>query len=162
MNIFRNQYFLSVNLTAPERALEPAVAALGERYRTQWLFARYRHIADFVLLDRKIIIEVDGASHSKPEQIRKDLLHTIALEQDGWKVVRCTNEEAMSAPYVTLAECLGHRLTARPTLEELHKALGLLGPAPVRKRAKRRKSELAPPPKKARASRKRAPVQTPQ
>ena len=148
MNLFKNWYFLSKNLTVAERALEPAVAALGERYRSQWLFPRLYHIADFVLVDRRVIIEVDGASHKDPKQRYKDLTRTIALEQDGWKVVRCSNEEAIKSPFVTVADCIGHRVTTRPSLEELRTALGQLPPLPARKRATRRKSVTALPPKK--------------
>lgn len=155
MNPFKAWYFLSNNQTTPEKTLEPAIAALGERYRAQWLFPRIHHIADFVLLDRKVIIEVDGASHKDPKQRYKDLIHTIYLEEAGWQVVRCTNEEVMKSPYVTLSELLHFRLNHRPTLEELRMALGQLPPPPARKRAKPRKSEPAPSPKKApRASRK--------
>ena len=144
--IFRNWYYLSVNTTPAERALEPAIAALGERYRSQWLFPRFRHIADFVLLDRKVIIEVDGASHDAPEQQRKDILHTLALHELGYAVVRVPNAEALAQPKAII-ESLDARVKARPTVPELQAALAAL-PAPPPKKSKRQKprpSKKAPP-----------------
>ncbi len=96
--LFAYWYRLSAYPTGPEEALEPAIAALGERYRAQHLFAGLKHIADFALLDRKIIIEVDGDSHLKPLQMEKDLKHTMALQALGWTVFRCSNEQAKANP----------------------------------------------------------------
>lgn len=97
--IYGYWYRLSAYPTGPERSLEPAVAALGEPYRAQHLFVALKHIADFALLRRKIIIEVDGASHQLPAQMKKDLEHTIALQALGWTVVRISNEWAERDPY---------------------------------------------------------------
>lgn len=148
MFLFKNWYWLYSNLTEPELALEPAIAALGKRYRAQHLFAGLKHIVDFALLDDKIIIEVDGSSHTKPDQIRKDLEHTIKLESMGWRVVRCSNEAAKANPEHTLRLLLTDGLNHRPSLEELRARLLALGPAPVRVRTKRR----ARKPKSPRAS----------
>lgn len=121
--MLRNWARLAMNPTESEKALEPAVARLGERYRAQWPFFGLGLIADFVLLDRKIVIEVDGPSHSKPEQRMKDLWHTIQLERAGWAVVRCTNDEAKGHPDVTVADLIGNRLTHRIKLTELEQQL---------------------------------------
>jgi very-short-patch-repair endonuclease len=95
--------------TEAEKAIEPAIASLGERYRSQHPFFALRHIADFVLLDRKLIIEVDGKSHSAPKQIKKDLEHTIALKALGYEVIRVTNEQAMAAPWETVLAALSQK-----------------------------------------------------
>lgn len=143
--IFRNWFFLANNLTPSERALEPAIAALGKPYRAQWLFPRFRHIVDFLLLDSKTIIEVDGASHEKPEQRRKDIIHTLALEGMGYKVVRVSNAEAEADPFGVIAT-LADRVAARPSHEALREALAAL-PEPPPKKSKRKP---APRAKKAR------------
>lgn len=84
--------------TAAEAALEPAIAALGERYRHQYPFWGLKYFADFALLDRKLIIEVDGASHDKPAQKEKDLKHSLEALKLGWVVVRTTNELCLKDP----------------------------------------------------------------
>lgn len=84
--------------TAAEAALEPAIAKLGERYRHQYPFWGLKYFADFALLDRKLIIEVDGASHDTPKQKEKDLLHELAVLELGWRVVRISNEAALANP----------------------------------------------------------------
>lgn len=81
--------------TAAEAALEPAIAKLGERYRHQYPFWGLKYFADFALLDRKLIIEVDGASHDNPRQKEKDLQHALQVLELGWRIVRLTNEAAL-------------------------------------------------------------------
>lgn len=132
-------------MTPSELALEPAIAALGERYRAQHPFLKHKHFADFALLDRKRIIEVDGDSHDTPRQKYKDLQHMIALKADGWDVIRVTNDAAKVAPVETVKAAL----TAIPqTAEQLEAALARLlrdypelsvPPAKRSKRTKRRK-----------------------
>lgn len=92
--------------TAAEAALEPAIAALGERYRHQYPFWNLKYFADFALLDRKIIIEVDGDSHNTPRQKEKDLLHELAVLELGWRIVRVSNEAALANPSQALKVAL--------------------------------------------------------
>lgn len=111
---------LYANPTKSEIALEPAIAALGEPYRAQHPFFGLKHIADFVLLRRKLIIEVDGSSHDTPVQKKKDLEHTIALKALGYEVVRITNEQAQAIPVEIVSDCL----TRTPqTIQQLQTAL---------------------------------------
>lgn len=131
MNLFRNWYYLSANMTAPEESLEVEIARLGERYRSQWLFPRIYHIADFVLLDRKIVVEVDGASHLTPVQIRKDLVHSIELERMGYAVVRVSNKDALENPR-GVVDMLYYLCSTRPSLPELQEALAALPLPPAR------------------------------
>lgn len=112
-------------MTEPERALEPAVAALGGRYRAQWLFmglpTKSRiYIADFALLDHKVIIEVDGDSHNDPKQKHKDLENAVAMHGLGWHIYRVANEEAKRRPAEVVADALRQTRTG---LEELQASL---------------------------------------
>lgn len=116
-------YRLYHNMTPSEVALEPAIAALGERYRSQHPFLKHKLFADFALLDRKLIIEVDGASHDAPAQKLKDLKHMMALRSDGWNVVRISNLEATVDPAGAVSRCLRAPQT---TQEELEAALARL------------------------------------
>lgn len=96
--------------TPAELALEPAVASLGRPYRFQhpfWLFnGKLKFFGDFVLTEDKIVIEVDDTSHRKPAKRLKDAQRTEALNQAGYRVVRCTNAEALRDPHGTVARLL--------------------------------------------------------
>ena len=50
-------------------------------------------IADFACVDRKLIVEVDGATHSTDAEIAKDMRRTEWLESEGWRVIRASNAE---------------------------------------------------------------------
>lgn len=65
---------------------------LGFRFRRQHLVGKY--IADFVCLEKKLIVEVDGEYHNDPEQKILDEERTLELEQKHlFKVIRFTNDE---------------------------------------------------------------------
>lgn len=101
-----NWAHLYTDLTQAEYAIEPAIAALGVRYRAQHPIFAYHYIVDFALLDERIIIEVDGKSHNGPEAKEADRGRTLKLERLGWVVVRCTNEQAVSEPQATVQKLL--------------------------------------------------------
>lgn len=87
--------------TASELALEDAVAALGVPYRTQFpgFLWGIRYFLDFALPTLGVVIEVDDVSHSSEEKRAKDAIRTKDIEAKfGWRVLRCTNEEAKSDP----------------------------------------------------------------
>lgn len=64
------------------------------KFRRQHLIDKY--IVDFVCLEKKLIVEIDGKYH---EQIKEqDDLRTGVLESLGYKVIRFTNEEVISQP----------------------------------------------------------------
>ena len=65
---------------------------LDSKFRRQHLIGNY--IVDFVCLDKKLIIEVDGAYHNSNEQKELDENRTLELEQKHlFKVIRFNNEE---------------------------------------------------------------------
>lgn len=65
---------------------------LGYKIRRQHYIGNY--IVDFVCLEKKLIIEIDGKYHDHKEQIEHDKLRTLELEQKYFfKVIRFTNEE---------------------------------------------------------------------
>ena len=77
--------------------------ALWQRLRNKNLDAKFRrqhlikdYIVDFVNLDSKLVIEVDGGYHSTEEQIEFDTLRSEYLNFFGYKVIRFTNEEVLN------------------------------------------------------------------
>lgn len=66
---------------------------LGADFRRQHVIFDY--IVDFVCLDRRLVIEVDGAYHAEREQQEDDEVRTSHLEQIGFRVIRFSNEEIL-------------------------------------------------------------------
>ena len=64
---------------------------LGVKFNRQYIIGDY--IVDFVCLEKKLIIEIDGGYHSEYEQIEKDENRTDNLKAMGFNVVRYANEE---------------------------------------------------------------------
>ncbi len=68
--------------------------ALGVKFNRQHII--YDFIADFVCLEKKLVIEVDGAYHFTDSQIEYDAYRTDNLKQFGFRVIRFTNEEVIN------------------------------------------------------------------
>ena len=66
---------------------------MGVRYHRQHIIGNY--IADFACLSLNLIIEIDGLYHSLPEQQIRDEERTNWLENNGFKVVRFTNDDIL-------------------------------------------------------------------
>jgi lysyl-tRNA synthetase class 2 len=84
----------------------------GFKFRRQ--FAIDRYIADFCCAECKLIVELDGDSHSDREQY--DAERTRALQAKGYTVFRCTNvdvfENLDGTLETLLRECEGRRNSA--------------------------------------------------
>ena len=66
---------------------------LGVHFRRQ--HPVFGYIPDFVSIKNKLIIEVDGGYHLEGEQPEKDAERTKALNEDGFVVLRFSNEEVI-------------------------------------------------------------------
>jgi very-short-patch-repair endonuclease len=66
----------------------------GFKIRRQHIIDRF--IIDFYCADRKLCIEVDGDSHTEPDQIEYDQARTKWLNEEGYRVVRFTNREVFN------------------------------------------------------------------
>lgn len=64
-------------------------------YEENSWFPRYI-IADFVCLDTKLIIELDGSIHDIPEVLLLDKHKEELLQQRWFKIIRFTNEQVMN------------------------------------------------------------------
>jgi very-short-patch-repair endonuclease len=71
--------------------------ALRNRKLARWKFRRQhpidRYIVDFVTLAGKLIVEVDGVTHSTQSEIARDTERTRALESFGFHVIRISNTD---------------------------------------------------------------------
>ncbi|WP_300441252.1 vitamin B12 dependent-methionine synthase activation domain-containing protein [Christiangramia sp.] len=63
----------------------------GYKFRRQHIIGGY--IADFVCLKEKLIIEVDGLIHQLPENKKSDEERTAWLKEQGFRVIRFSNNQ---------------------------------------------------------------------
>ncbi len=67
------------------------------------------YIADFACRDKKLIVEIDGATHSTEQEIASDWVRTAYLNDTGYRVVRFQNieiHEGMDQVLVLISEAL--------------------------------------------------------
>lgn len=130
--------------TPAEQALEPALAETGCVVRSQfpgYLYG-FRFFPDFFLPQLGLVVEVDDASHSRAQKIMDDADRTDALEERGWKVVRCKNEEALSDPRGT-AQRLLNDAGITPLMIEAARSRPLEECMPVPKKAAQKERRAA-------------------
>ena len=72
----------------------------GYKFRRQHPIDKF--IPDFVCLDKKLIVEVDGDYHLTEEQIELDKARTILLEELGYRIIRFSNEDIKSASHFVI------------------------------------------------------------
>ena len=63
----------------------------GLRFRRQHPIPPY--IVDFYCHSHRLIVELDGAYHGEPEAVNRDQVRTVALEAQGYRVLRFTNQQ---------------------------------------------------------------------
>jgi very-short-patch-repair endonuclease len=63
----------------------------GLRFRRQVALGGF--IADFASFDARLVIEVDGATHSTDEELARDAARTAVLAAQGFALRRFTNDE---------------------------------------------------------------------
>ncbi len=83
--------------------MTPAESVLWESLRGKRLGVRFRrqhpvydYIPDFVCLEKRLIVEVDGGYHFIGDQQVSDEGRTQYLNQFGFEVIRFTNEEVLA------------------------------------------------------------------
>ena len=67
---------------------------LSVKFNRQHIIGDY--IVDFVCIERKLVVEVDGGYHTEYEQIEKDEHRTERLNDMGFQVIRFSNEDVCS------------------------------------------------------------------
>ncbi|GGK18148.1 endonuclease [Salinarimonas ramus] len=74
--------------------LRRRIALEGTHFRRQVPLGPY--VVDFCCLKHKLIIEVDGASHSYDAQRARDAVRDAALEAQGFDLLRFTNHTVLT------------------------------------------------------------------
>jgi len=85
---------LRANSTSAEDKLW---SELRNRYLGGFKFVRQApidpYVVDFLCREHRLVVEVDGATHSEPHEIAADLARTRQLEGMGYRVFRVWNGE---------------------------------------------------------------------
>ena len=84
------------NLTDAEERLLTVLRSRqldGHKFRRQHPIGNY--IVDFVCLNAKLIIEIDGGQHNAESNINKDESRRQWLESEGFQLIRFWNNEVL-------------------------------------------------------------------
>ncbi|MGE6170711.1 endonuclease domain-containing protein [Aeromonas media] len=65
----------------------------GLKFRRQFPIGPY--IVDFICLEQRLVIEVDGSQHNQPEGQQQDEVRTAYLNGEGFRVIRVWNNEVL-------------------------------------------------------------------
>lgn len=87
---------MRANPTDAERALWRALRGMqmeGFKFRRQYVL--YSYIVDFVCLESRLIVEVDGAQHA--ERAAYDARRDHFLHEEGFRVLRFSDREVLTA-----------------------------------------------------------------
>jgi len=85
------------NDTEAERRLWEAIRnrrLLGFKFVRQLPVGPY--VADFACRECKLIVEVDGATHGSETELRYDEKRTAFLQAEGFRVMRCWNDDVFT------------------------------------------------------------------
>jgi very-short-patch-repair endonuclease len=87
---------LRKHMTDAERALWRHLRSRqlsGHKFRRQQPIGQY--VVDFVCLEKRLVIELDGGQHAETDQASYDDERTAWLEQNGYRVLRFWNHEVL-------------------------------------------------------------------
>ena len=96
------------NMTEAESALWQMAKGngLGQKCRRQYVIGAY--IVDFFFRQSMLIVEIDGGYHFTEEQQEEDKARQDWLEQQGYQVLRFTNEQVLVDTDNTINEIRKH------------------------------------------------------
>src|SRR4051812_14440803 len=106
---------LRANETSAEIRLWRALKALpleGTHFRRQAPIGPF--IVDFACLEQRLLVEVDGPSHTTDDASRRDELRTAFLRQFGYRVLRFWNAEVYDNLDGVIETILHHLNAATP------------------------------------------------
>jgi len=102
--------FVKQNRSNPTEAEEKMWELLRDRRLENYKFRRQhiigKYIADFVCLEQKLVIEIDGLIHQLPDNKDSDEIRTEWLNKIGFKVIRFTNEQVFKDSKKVLEEII--------------------------------------------------------
>ncbi len=112
---------LRLNATPHELKVKSLLDRLGYRYRFQkgFLAGGVMFIADFFLpKPRRLVIEIDGTSHTVKKQAIKDALRDAYFVERGFRIVRITNTEVNALTQQELAQLIGPKKKQQHVIDD--------------------------------------------
>ncbi|NCU02928.1 MAG: leucine--tRNA ligase [Chitinophagaceae bacterium] len=88
----------------------------GHHIRRQHIIDQY--IVDFISIDKKVTIEVDGGYHNDAEQKQYDEVRTAFLKELGYEELRFTNEEVRNN-IDAVVEAITQKLNSKPSVGQV-------------------------------------------
>jgi very-short-patch-repair endonuclease len=107
------------NATSAERRLWQGLRRqqlAGFRFRRQVILGGF--IVDFASFDARLIVEVDGATHSTDQELARDVARTAALAAQGFAILRGTNDDVFRNLDGVLETIYARLIELRPRIEE--------------------------------------------
>jgi very-short-patch-repair endonuclease len=107
------------NTTSVERRLWQGLRreqVAGFRFRRQVPLGGF--IADFACLEARLVVEVDGATHSTDQEIERDTPRSTALRAQGFDVLRFTNADVYRNVEGVLETIRLRLVELRPRIDE--------------------------------------------
>ena len=116
------------NPTEAENKLWQAVRRNSTGYKIKRQQVVDGYIADFICIEKRVIIEVDGGIHLSSENKKRDEERSRILETQGYEIIRFTNEEVVDNIDTVLKKIktiLDKKLTpARTSVSDVPLSLG--------------------------------------
>jgi very-short-patch-repair endonuclease len=78
---------------------------ISAKFRRQMPMGAY--IADFICLERRLIVEVDGPHHDDPVQKHRDRERDLWLRGEAFRVLRVTADEVIGDPELATQKLIG-------------------------------------------------------
>ncbi|KQO53887.1 hypothetical protein ASF34_00260 [Methylobacterium sp. Leaf106] len=110
------------------RHLRDRLPIEGSHFRRQVALGRY--VADFCCLSARLIVEVDGGQHSHDHAAAYDETRTLALEDQGFRVLRFTNADVMQRIDTVLDTVFAALATASSVARQSGGTTPTPGPSP--------------------------------
>ena len=107
---------LRKTMSVPERKLWRALSGRkvsGFKFRRQHPNGPYT--ADFICLERRLVVEVDGSQHAGDDQIEHDKRRTQWLQAEGYRVIRFWSNDVMQSIDGVVQSILDELESARDT-----------------------------------------------
>jgi very-short-patch-repair endonuclease len=82
----------------------------GHKFRRQQPLGPF--IVDFVCLDARMVVEIDGGQHNEEEDIAYDQRRSQWLEKAGFRVMRFWNQEVLNE-LESVSDAISNALIAR-------------------------------------------------
>jgi very-short-patch-repair endonuclease len=83
------------NISYPEKLFLEKIknSGLDKKYLIIREYSVFPYFIDFAFLNEKIAVEIDGSQHLLPDRKNSDMVKDKVLNENGWKVVRVTENE---------------------------------------------------------------------